>query len=446
MPSLSRRRFLLSGTAGLSAPLWPQAALSAEPEVIVIGAGAAGIAAARTLLDKGLNVTVIEAADRIGGRIHTDTETFGVPYDVGAHWIDYGHKNPLFSFGKKNGFTVYPGPDEEIVYVGKQEASDEEYQAYEAAYDAAIQAILAAGGAGHDVSAGSVVANSGPWTDLVDFLIGAFEMAKDLDAFSAKDWYNSEDGGDWYCKEGYGALWAAYAKGVPVQLSTKALTVDWSGSGVKVATDKGDLRAKACIVTVSTGVLAAESIRFDPPLPAEKQASFHGISMGVYNHITLQFDRDVFDLEPDSYLYSRIDERVDGSPKGMGVLANISGSNISYGDVGGMFAEALEAEGEAAAVDFALQNLRGIFGNQIDKHLVKAVATSWGQNPLTLGSYASAAPGKYDDRKVLRQPVGERLYFAGEACSEYEWATVSGAHGSGIDTAKKVARALKKGQ
>lgn len=443
MLSLSRRFFLLSGTAGLSAPLWPQAALAAEPDVIVIGAGAAGIAAARTLLDKGLKVTVVEAADRIGGRVYTETETFGVPYDVGAHWIDYGHKNPLLKFGKEQGFTVYAGTDEEIVYVGGQEATDAEYQAYETAYDAANEEILAAGGAGRDVSAASVVSDSGPWAKLVDFLIGAFDMAKDMDSFSAKDWYNSEDGGDWYCKEGYGALWAAYARGVPVKLSTKVTAIDWGGKGVKVETDKGTLSAKACIVTVSTGVLAADSIRFDPPLPIDKQASFHDVSMGHYNHITLQFDRDVFDLEPDSYLYSRIDEEVDGSPKGMGVLANISGSNISYGDVGGKFAAALEAEGEAAAIDFALQNLRGIFGNDIDKHLVKAVATEWGRNPLTLGAYASAVPGKFDQRKVLRQPVAERVFFAGEACSRYEWATVSGAHGSGIETAQKVARLVK---
>ncbi|MEQ8653538.1 MAG: FAD-dependent oxidoreductase [Kiloniellales bacterium] len=134
---------------------------------------------------------------------------------------------------------------------------------------------------------------------------------------------------------------------------------------------------------------------------------------------------------------------MDGAPKGMAVLTNISGSTITYGDVGGRFAEALEREGEAAAVDFALENLRGIFGSAIDKHLVKAVATAWGQNPLVMGAYASAAPGKYHLRKVLRTAVGERLYFAGEACSQYEWATVSGAHQSGIETATKLAKALK---
>lgn len=99
--------------------------------------------------------------------------------------------------------------------------------------------------------------------------------------------------------------------------------------------------------------------------------------------------------------------------------------------------------GQAAAIDFALQELRVIFGNAVERHFVKGVATNWGHNPLTLGAYASAAPGKYDQRRILRQPIGDRIWFAGEACSRLEWATVGGAHDSGIEVATKVASALQ---
>ena len=86
----------------------------------------------------------------------------------------------------------------------------------------------------------------------------------------------------------------------------------------------------------------------------------------------------------------------------------------------------LEEAGHEAAIDFARSELRRIFGSAVDRHLVKAHFTRWGHNALTRGSYASARPGAYRMRSVLRRPVGERVWFAGEACSVDEWATVAG--------------------
>ncbi len=442
MTFMDRRRFLATGSALLTSPLWARTARAAEPDVIVIGAGAAGIAAARSLLDAGLTVRVIEAAGRIGGRIHTDTATFGVPYDVGAHWLHRAERNPFVAYGRDNGFQVYPAPNKEILFVGDREANDAEYEAMEAELSETYGAILEAGARGRDVSPASVIAPGGTWGRLVHLLVGPFEMGKDFDRFSCRDWYNSEDGTDWFCKEGYGALWAHSAQGVAVELSTKASLVKWGGPGVAIETNRGTMRAKTCIVTVSTGVLAKEALSFDPPLSARKQESFHGISMGLYNHIALQFSENFFEIGEDGYVYYKIDEEVDGSPKGMGLLTNISGTTLSFGDVGGAFAAALEAEGKAAAIDFALSDLRKIYGGSVDKAFVKASVTSWGKNPLTYGSYASAEPGAYPMRAVLREPVGDRIWFAGEACSSLEWATVAGAHKSGIATAKDVAAHL----
>ncbi len=438
MPSLTRRRFLTYSSALLTVPLWAKAVQSAEPDVIVIGAGAAGIAAARTLLEAGRSVTVIEAAGRIGGRVHTNTSTFGVPYDIGAHWLHRAERNPFVAYGRDNGFSVYPAPNKEILFVGDREATGAEFDAMEAELSETYRAILEAGARGKDVSPASVISPGGTWGRLVHLLIGPFEMGKDFDHFSCKDWYNSEDGTDWFCKEGYGALWAHSAAGVPVELSTKASVIKWGGPGVTVETNRGTLRAKTCIVTVSTGVLANEALRFDPPLSARKQDSFQGISMGLYNHIALQFRENFFEIGDDGYVYYKIDEDVKGSPKGMGLLTNISGSTLSFGDVGGAFAKALEAEGKAAAIDFALSDLRKIYGGKVDQAFVKGSVTSWGKNPLTFGSYASAEPGAYPLRAVLREPVGERIWFAGEACSSLEWATVAGAHKNGIATAEDV--------
>ena len=162
--------------------------------------------------------------------------------------------------------------------------------------------------------------------------------------------------------------------------------------------------------------------------------------MGHYNHIALQFSENFFETGPDEYLLYRLDSHGAASPRGMGMVTNLSGTNLSIGDVGGGFAAELEEAGEAAAVDFGLSELRKIFGSVVDRSFIKGRYTRWGKNPYTFGSYASAEPGAFKQRKALRQSVGNRLFFAGEACHKEEWSTVSGAHKSGISVAKTVAK------
>ena len=443
MTPLSRRHFLVGGAALLSAPLWSGPSHSANPDVVIVGAGAAGIAAAKQLLAAGRSVTVIEASNRIGGRIHTDKAIFGLPYDMGAHWLHNAEINPFVSYGKQNGFSLYEAPGNGALYIGEREATSGEYRAFDAAMAGAYRAIERAGEAGRDVSPGRVIPDLGPWQDLVHLALGPNRLGKDFDHFSCLDWYSGTEGSDWFCKEGYGTLWAHSAADVPVQLSTRAETVKWGGKGVAVETNRGTISAMACIVTVSTGVLAKQAIRFDPALPSEKDEAFNGITMGLYNHIALQFSEDLFGIGDDGYLFYRPEPSERPYPKGMGLLTNVSGSNLSFADVGGGFARELEAAGSDAALDFALSELRKIFGTRVDRTFIKGHVTNWGQNPLTFGSYASAEPGAYPLRAVLREPVGERIWFAGEACHENEWATVAGAHKSGEAVAQKVLEHLK---
>lgn len=442
MTAFARRRFLAGTSALLTAPFWPSLGLASEPDVVVIGAGAAGIAAAKKLLAAGRSVTIVEAADRIGGRVVTDSAIFGAPFDLGAHWLHYGEDNPFVDYGQEQGFTLYEAPEDEILYVGDREATAAEYKAFEVARKAAATAIDQAGKAGRDVSPASVVPDLGPWHDTVHLMLGPYAMAKDFDRFSCLDWYSAEEGTNWYCKEGFGALWAHSARGVPVQLGTRAEVVRWGGPGVAVETSRGTIRARACIVTVSTGVLAQEGLRFDPPLSAAKRDVFHGISMGLYNHIALRFRENIFGIGDDGYVTYKLDADGARSPTGIGLLTNVSGSGLTYADVGGALAGALEAEGEAAALDFALGELRGLFGSSVERAFVKGSVTAWGRNPLTRGAYASAEPGATPQRAMLRAPVGERIWFAGEACHDTEWATVGGAHKSGRAVAEAVMKAL----
>ena len=439
LPDIGRRSFLAGLGATLVAPRLVRAQVPSNPDVIVIGAGAAGLAATRMLMERGLEVALIEAAPRIGGRAYTETTTFGVPYDHGAHWLHVGASNPFVTYGRKHGFDIYRAPDNYRVFDGDRELDAREKDTLWNAWNELYGAIGAHGQKGNDISAAEAVAGiEGPWSATAAFGIGPWSMGKDLEDFSVVDWWSGADGADWYCREGFGALIAHWAGNVPVSLGTRATRIDWSADGVVVETDQGSIRARAVVVTVSTGVLASGAIVFSPVLPARKLESFERISMGLYNHIALQFSEDVFGMGPDGYLLFRMSH----DRKGFGVLTNAGGHGLAYCDVGGSWARDLEEESAEARIDYAMGELRVMLGSSIDSRFVKGAVTSWGQNPLTLGSYASAEPGAHVLRSVLRQPVGERIFFAGEACHRSLWATAAGARLSGEEVARDVARNL----
>ncbi|MEO1197838.1 MAG: NAD(P)/FAD-dependent oxidoreductase [Pseudomonadota bacterium] len=443
MTSLRRRDMLIGAGAMLASPAILGRAQATDADVVVIGAGAAGLAATRRLLRDGATVVTIEAADRIGGRCVTDTSIFGVPYDLGAHWLHSAAQNPFVDYGTDNGFDVYPANEDEALYIGQRVASAADVADYDAALAATWRAIGAAAEAGRDVSVAEVAPDVGPWQDLVHLTIGPYSMAKDFDQFSCVDWYSGTGGQDYYCREGFGALLAHSARDVPVRLDTRADLVRWDGQGVTVETDVGTITARAIIVTVSTGVLAAEGIRFDPALPDDMLEAIHGIPMGSYNRITLDFSEEPFGTDTDEYLAFQIPPSDGLSPHGMGILTNVSGTALTYCDAGGRFGADLFKEGRAAAIDYAVSELRQVFGPKIDRLFRTGHAITWDDNPLTLGSYASADPGKAHLRAALRQPVGDRIWLAGEACHRSQWATVAGAHKSGQEVADAVTEALR---
>ena len=433
-----RRRILAAGLVALL-PRPVMSGFESNPDVVIVGAGAAGLAAARYLAERGLKTVLVEGSGRIGGRAYTDIATFGVPYDVGAHWVHYDTDNPYYNYAIDNGFDLYRVPEEYRVFAGRQQVKPAVLEELWSTYDSVRYALAEAGDAGLDISAAQAVKNvNGPWKNTAELMIGPWEMGKDFDEFSSLDWWNSAGGKDYFCSTGYGTLVAHYGAGIPVSLNTAVTGINWNDQDVAVETTSGTIRPKAVILTVSTGVLSSGAIRFTPKLPLVKRESFESISMGLYNHIALLFSEDVFDLGKDGYLIFQIGN--DG--RGFGTLTNSSGSGLAYCDVGGRWAQELERESIDSRIDYALGEIRALLGSSVDRAFVKGAATTWGKNRWTLGSYASAAPGSYPARNILRQPVAEKIFFAGEACHELQWATVGGAFLSGVDTAETVARKL----
>lgn len=407
-------------------------------DVVVVGAGAAGLAAAKTARGEGLSVALLEAKGRIGGRAFTETHSFGVPFDHGCHWLHSASINPLTELADAYGFTYARDSLGESlrVHMGDRwatEAEAEERVAFRNRNDAAIQA---AARAGRDIPIIEVTEHDARWTSVFDCWFAVLSSV-DPEEGSTLDYASYRDTGeDWPVKEGYGALIARYGADVAVELDTPVERIDWRGRAIEVATPKGVITTRAVITTVSTGVLSSGQIRFDPPLPDWKRSAIEALPIGKVNKIAFQFDRDVFgSLETGSMAVF--------APTSESVVFEIRpfGRALAIGHVGGRFCAALEEAGPAAMVDFALERLKTMFGAGIARHLVKTACTAWGGDPYIRGGYSAARPGHAHRRADLAAPIDDRLFFAGEAASIDSYATAHGAYLTGIAAAAAAAAA-----
>lgn len=432
------RRSVLAGLASAAA-FAPRAAFPSDPDVVIVGAGAAGLAAASTLMELGRTVVVLEARDRIGGRAFTDTARFGVPFDHGCSWLHSADANPWHPIAQAGGYTLRNHDNaDETVFMGDRHANGSEEEAYGRAWDGLNGAIDKAGRGGQDVSAGSVSPRYEPWIRVAEAYVGPMSMGKDVDDFSCLDWQNLADTSpNVMIEEGFGTLVAAHFAAMPVSLATPVSAIRWSGQGVAVETSAGTVKGRVCIVTVAIGVLAAGTIAFDPPLPAWKQEAIAGLPMGLLAKIPLRLDGKSLGLPEDSWLTYFTDK-----PEACYFLAHPFGFDLLIGLVGGSFGWELAAAGEQAAVAFATDALKGMFGSSVGRQVLDGTITRWDADPWTRGSYASAAPGHYGARAGIRRAVDERLWFAGEACGGAYAATCGGAFLSGQLTARDLHAAL----
>ena len=403
-------------------------------DVIVIGAGAAGLAATKRLVEAGRNVTCLEASTRIGGRAHTDYDIFGIPFDRGAHWLHNFKKNAFDKIGRKLGFDLYKVPehylihgaeDQDVVWDLSDDMDDHLSRLAESDTDMSLAEALAS------------YESDDPWA-LTAAYMHCISMGLDADEISLHEWDGFTDGVDWFCTQGFGAIVAKYGADLPVQLNTPVHAITRTASGVRVDSSTGSATARAVIVTVSQGVLAAEVIRFDPPLDTQRQRAIEGIRMGCYNHNVLQLQPGALPVKPDTWLAYRITEEKDGAAQGGGFLCDAGGSGLTYFESSGSFGRDLEAAGEEAAIEVATDTLADLFGTDIRKAVIKGHATAYGRDPMFHGSYSGARPHAADLRRDLRAPHAELIHFAGEALHLKEMATVSGAHKTGRRAAKKV--------
>jgi len=411
-----------------------------EPGVVVVGAGVAGLAAARALRADGVPVVVLEAGSRAGGRAWTSRPALlDGPFDEGAQWLHDAERNPLARLAEAAGDPLgdaWSASTRRVLVDGRPATSEEE-AAFDESWgglDARAAPLLAPGKP--DVALATVLDPADPWSALVGAWEGSIIAAADPDRLSLRDWWvNRLEGANLRVPGGLGAL-VLRRLGEEVELDTPALQVRWAEPwGVSVETPRGTLRAGHCIVTVSTGVLAAGAIVFEPALPLPVQEAIQGLPMGLLSKIALRAaGADRLGLPDDCLVTHRIEP---GEPDASLNLWGWGGDR-AVAFVGGGAAWDLAAAGPGAGEAFARGLLRRLFGARADRAFRPgAVETGWGTDPLFRGAYAYAPPGCFPMRARLAEPVGDgRLLFAGEAVRTDGLAgTVGGAYLAGTEAA-----------
>ena len=390
-----------------------------EVDIAVIGAGPAGIAAARRLIAAKADVIVLEARPRVGGRAHTIIRD-GVAIDVGAGWLHSADENPLSPLAERIGFEIDRTPPPWNQQAFNLGMTPEERADFRAAFDAFDQRVEAAAKDGPDRPASDLFDPDGRWNARMDAVSGALNGAR-FGEVSAQDYAGYEDSGvNWRVPAGYGALFAALAEGLPIALDRPVTRVDRTGPRLVLETPSGAVSARAVIVTVPTRLIAEEAIRFDPPLPDLTEAA-HGVPLGLAakHHMAVTGAED---FPKDSQLWGRADSADTAGyhlrPFGRGMIEAYFGGPLAWG---------LEAEGEAAFHAFAVDELVSLLGSDMRKRLKPLSTSMWGADPWSRGAYSYARPGHAGDRARLRAPVEDRIFLAGEATCTRFYGTAHGA-------------------
>lgn len=408
--------------------------MRSDREVVVLGAGAAGLAAGRRLARAGVEVLVVEARDRIGGRAWTVTPRPGLPIDLGCGWLHSGDRNPWTRIAGTLGCRVDRGPTG-WGSIDDRAAQDEWDEAYAAFYERFE--VLAGGELDRPVA--DALEPGCRWNPLIR-AVYAYISGAVLDELSAHDLARYADTGvNWRVADGYGAMVGRYGRNVPVALSTRATVVDHGGRRVVVETDRGPLTCDALVVTLPTPALARGDLRFRPALPDKAEAAA-GLPLGLADKLFLAFDSQgsACRFTPDSQHTGAPDRARTGAYR-----LRPFGQPVVECYFGGDLARDLGTEGLDGVAAFALGELAGLLGGEVRRQLRPLARSAWERDPLSSGAYSYALPGRADARRVLADPVDDRLFFAGEACSETAYSTAHGAYLTGRRAAGQVLSALR---
>ncbi len=406
--------------------------------LVIIGAGAAGLGASEKAKQEKIDHLVLEASHRIGGRGLTEYLEGTIPVDLGCHWMHCASKNPYVKWADKLGFEYQKDSDFNYTAFsgGKWLEKDQAHQIWNFIAQCNSNIIALYTESRESAIADGVDVES-EWAPYAYYWYSLMH-SNDVDQVSVQDLFDfDETHEDWPVKQGYGALIEKQGQNCPVQLNTQVSKIDWSSNSVKLTTNKGIITADKLIITVSTGVLASGEIEFYPELPESKQNAIYSLPLGNSNYQFFSVEKDAFDPgTPEMMKYIEDD---------ISMLIHIQpfGAPCAYTSTGGRFAWWLEKQGTEASRSYFEKALVSVFGSNIRSRCREFKVSAWGYDPLIRGAYSSQKPGSVDQRKILKTPLNEMLYFAGEATSLDFLNTAHGAFISGQRAVEEVVNGVE---
>lgn len=437
--------------------------------VIVVGAGVAGLSAARRLQAEGAKVVVLEARDRVGGRVHTARDAQGLAFDLGASWIHGTRGNPIAAIARGLDLPLLPTGDRKALFVRSPPATRraapagwvDDVEGVESrartrleraraiAPEGSVAAALAAV-EGLDVRAKASASPAAREDALLRWWLTSaleHEYAGDVEELSAAhfDAEREKRGDEVTLPEGYDVVPRSLASGLDVRLGAVVTRIAWGDDGVAVTTVRGAggegegevvHRADHAVVTLPLGVLKAGAVTFSPDLPAEKRDAIARLGFGLMNKAWLVFPRCFWG---DADWINRV-----ATPAGAFTqfFAPKTPTPMLAAFHTGKAAHALEAQGDAQTVEAACAALRSMYGSAVPAPASWHV-TRWSRDPFARGAYSFMAAGSTPkDRRTLAAPLGDAVFFAGEATDERFPSTVHGAYLSGVAAAEAVLVAI----
>ncbi|MFM9951839.1 MAG: flavin monoamine oxidase family protein [Saprospiraceae bacterium] len=449
---MQRRKFIKNTLTGLPLILLPPTLLAScgknddditpnGKTVHVIGAGVSGLAAAKKLKEQGFTIMILEAQEKVGGRLRTD-RSLGVAFDEGASWIHGTNGNPITSLAQQAGMQAFPTDDESLLSydIGGLARNNTVYSDAEDEFYAILETLMNSGNANQSFetvfnSLYPAYANDRLWKFFLSTYL-TFDTG-DLNRLSSLLYDEGETFGDdeRISTNGYDAIPNYLATGLNIQFNQKVTKVDYSGTKVKITHNENESEADYVIITVPLGVLKANIIQFIPALPAAKQNAIQKVGMNCVNKFLLTWDTAFWD---DVQYIAYTPEARDKFNYFVNVKKFHPTVNalmtFAYADYG----RQTEIMTDAEIIDEIMLHLKDIYGSNIPNPS-NMLRTKWQSNENSLGAYSYTAVGTemrhFDD---LAESVNDKLFFAGEHTEVDYFSTVHGAYLSGLREADKI--------